>query len=92
MGVYMHLCKNVLSYTFKICVLTVCKLHQKNSKKEREREERVGGGREKKIKHFVPELENLENNSESPLVFVTNDFTDFITFFLSHHVPDYKES
>lgn len=36
----MHLCKNVLSCTFKICVLTICKLHQKNSKKEREREKR----------------------------------------------------
>lgn len=50
------------------------------------------GGREKKINHFASELENLENNSESPLVFVTNDFTDFITFFLSQHVSDYKES
>ena len=44
----MHLCKNVLSYTFKICVLTVCKLHQKTArKKEKEKKESEVGGRKR---------------------------------------------
>ena len=148
MGVYMHLCKNVLSCTFKICVLTICKLHQKNSKEERERKRRksrrweVGREGEKdkplcpritksvwatrevtpicklhqknskkererkrrksrrwevqregeKDKPLCPRIRKSGKQFWKPLVFVTNDFTDFITFFLSQHVPDYKES
>lgn len=41
--------------------------------------------KERKINYFVLELENLENEFESPLVFATNDFTDFIMFLLGHH-------
>lgn len=65
--------------------VTLCKLHQEKRKEGRECG-RVGEKeKERKINHFVLELENLKNEFESPLVFATNDFTDFIMFLLGHH-------
>ena len=78
-------------------VTPICKLHQKNSKKERERKRRKSRRWEvqregEKDKPLCPRIRKSGKQFWKPLVFVTNDFTDFITFFLSQHVPDYKES
>ena len=72
-GLWEYICTYVKMYWAVhlrfVCWLYVSYTRKTARKKEKEREERVGGGRyrgrEKKINHFVPELENLENNSES---------------------------
>lgn len=50
-----------------------CVSYTRKTKKE--------GRKTTKLSHFVLELENLENNFESPLVLATNDFRDFSFFF-----------